>query len=255
MAFDPVSAGIVAGAGILNGIMSGSRSANQQNATRNALNNAINTHTLTQSYAGDKKKALTENAKDALDVITGIYGDTATAKQNYDAALAELYGINPYEASEFSYDKDISDFYDPAYQLSVNMANDGIENSRALGGGLFSSATADALNAQNNVLATNMYNDAKDAMNADRTAEQSTWSANEAAKQAAASSAQNLATTKMNAAGTAAGNVANGYNNYYNTLNDAESNYYNDLAEYYQGLEALQAQMPGETHWYNYLGF
>lgn len=197
--------------------------------------------------AGQRQTAAKNNAQDALDVYTDLYGDIGTAKGNLDSALAELYDVDPYQASEFSYDKDISDFYDPAFQLSVNMANDGIQNSRALGGGLFSSATADALSAQNNVLATNMYNDARSAMQADRSAEQATWQGNQAAQQAAAASAQNLASTKLGAAQTAAGNLATGYGNYYDAIGSADSDYYGDLADYYQALAGLDSQRQGKS--------
>lgn len=179
---------------------------------------------------------------DLLEATTSLYGDSASAATALQQAQAGVNALDPYTASEFSYGKDISDFYDPAYQLSVNTANDAINSSQALGGNLFSSDTANKIAAQNQVLASNMYKDALSAYQADKSLEQSIWSGNEAAKQAAANSAANLAQQKYNMASDTASNIANANNSYYQGLLSLNNDYYKNLTDYYGQIAALQSQ-------------
>lgn len=220
---------------------------NAQNASHDAVSKALRTLEGTEGYA----EAIDANGRNILkqmiDGTQSLYGDADSARSALQDALMGISSLNPYKAGSFSYGKTIKDFFDPAYQLSVDTANAGIDASQALGGNLFSSDTADKIAAQNQVLATQMYEKALDAMNADRSAEASIWQGNEAAKQAAAQSAANLAGNKLDAAMGIAGNIGNAQNDYYQALLGLNNDYYKNKTDYASQVAALQAQDPGKA--------
>lgn len=220
--------------------------ASSQDAAHRANNNAQATLAQTAGYADQMRTGGNQVLKQMLAANQGIYGNP----QDAAAALAEaqdvINSVNPYEAGEFSYDKDISDFYDKALGLRMNAANDAINQSQALGGNLFSSDTADKLVAQAQVLGSEAYRDALDAYNTDKSIEQGIWQGNEAAKQAAASSAANLAQMQYGVASDTAGNIANAQNDYYTALLGLNDDYWNNKANYAAQMAQLQAQDPGK---------
>jgi hypothetical protein len=211
-------------------------------AKRNAINSAINTLQSTSGYSDSMMTQGSQVLADQLAAAQGIYGNTADVASALQAARDKVNALSPYEAGTFQYDKDISDFYDPAFQLSVNSANDALNSSQALGGNLFSSGTADKLAAQNQVLASNMYKEALSAFNTDKSLEQSIWSGNEAAKQAAANSAANLANSQYSMASDAAGNLSSANNSFYQGLLDLNNDYWNNKSDYWAQIANLQAQ-------------
>ena len=125
------------------------------------------------------------------------------------------------------------------------MANDAINNSQAFGGNMFSSDTANKLAAKNNVLATQMYDDARDAMQADKSLEQSIWAGNESAKQAAADSQSNLANMRLNAYGTGMSNLSDAQQGYIANMMGINSDYAGDMTDYLGSVANLKAQDPG----------
>lgn len=194
-----------------------------------------------QNMANMRTHAGVQNALDTLGQGSS-YADELFALNNNVLAHQQannnrfLGSVNPYEASSFSYNRKLDDFYDPAFQLSVNAANDAINSSQALGGNLFSSDTANQLAAKNNVLATNQYRNAMDAMNADRNFALGSWQGNEAAKQAAANSAANVANMGIGANNALYGNmIAN------------NSDLYGNKGDYLSALAELQASDPGSV--------
>lgn len=228
---------------------------------------------LMDEDANDKKHQAIENAVDSLEgakgVIDNAYGQNAalanrgmglagslwdpngTLVQNYNNSLAGIEGLQGYSADNlFGYDKTVQDFYDPAFQLSVDMANDSINGSQAFGGNMFSSDTANKLAAKNNVLATQMYDDAVDAMNADKALEQSIWAGNESVKQAAADSMAELAQMRMDAYGTGMSNLSNAQQDYIANMMGINSDYASDITDYLGTVAALKAQDPGTREWY-----
>lgn len=232
--------GIAGGAlGLLGGLWSES---SNRAAKRKAIKNAVNTLKNTSGYSDLMATNGKSYLQSLLDEATKLYGDNASAASALQQAQAGVNSLDPYTASEFSYGKDISDFYDPAYQLSLNTANDAINSSQALGGNLFSSDTANKIAAQNQVLASNMYKDALSAYQTDKSLEQSIWSGNESAKQAAASSAANLAQQKYNMASDTASNLNSANNAYYQGLLSLNNDYYKNLTDYYGQIAALQSQ-------------
>lgn len=220
---------------------------NSQNASHKAIGNAIGTLEGTSDYS-EQMKSQGEQILDAmLKSNQAIYGNPQDAAKALQAAQAGINDVNPYSAGEFDYTKEIADFYDPAFQLSVNTANDAINESQALGGNLFSSDTANKIAAQNQTLATQMYREALNAMNADKSLEQGIWQGNEAAKQAAASSAANLAEAKYGMANESASNLANSQDAYYNALLGLNDDYFANKADYAAQIAAMQAQDPGKV--------
>ena len=143
--------------------------------------------------------------------------------------------------------QEIADFYDPAFQLSVNTANDAINESQAMGGNLFSSDTANKIAAQNQALATQMYKEALGAYQTDKSLEQGIWQGNEAARQAAANSAANLAQAKYGMANDTASNLANNNNAYYEALLGLNNDFFNNKSDYAAQLAGLEAQDPGKV--------
>lgn len=220
--------------------------ASSRDRAHDAIQNAIGTLQGTQDYADQMKGQGSLILQQMLDANQGIYGTPQDAAAALSEAQQGVNAVNPYEAGQFSYDKDIADFYDNALGLRMNAANDAINQSQALGGNLFSSDTADKLVAQAQVLGSEAYKDALDAYSTDKGMEQSIWAGNEAAKQAAASSAANLAQMKYGMASDTAGNLASANNAYYSALLGLNDDYWQNKSDYAAQLAAMQAQDPGK---------
>lgn len=241
--FGPMGAGIGAGAGaLLGGILGNSTDKKRSEAIKNAVSSLEDAKGIIES-ANVQNTAL---ANQGLTLAGSLWDPNGTLVSDYNSALEGINGLQGYSADDlFSYDKSIEDFYDPAFQLSVNMANDAINNSQAFGGNMFSSDTANKLAAKNNVLATQMFKEARDAMNQDKSLEQSIWAGNEAAKQAAANSAADIAGLKLNAYGTGMSNLSNAQQGYIANLMGINSDYAADMTDYLGAKANLQSQDPG----------
>lgn len=230
-------------AGGLTGLIGGLWSeSNTRKAKRNAINQAIKTLENTEGYADQMLANGSDILSDQLSSANGLFGSTEDVAAALKAAQDKVNALSPYEASEFNYGKSIEDFYDPAFQLSVNTANDAINSSQALGGNLFSSDTANKIAAQNQVLASQMYRDALSAYNTDKGLEQSIWQGNENAKQAAVNSASNLANMQYGMASDSASNLSATNNSYYQNLLNLSNSYWGDKSDYWANIANLQAQ-------------
>ena len=249
LAGGPLGAAVGAGAGGLLGILSGNSARNAQSA---AINEALGTLGDARAYIDAARTQNTALANQGLGLAGSLWDPNGTLVQNYNDALSGVEGLQGYGADNlFSYDKTIQDFYDPAFQLSVNMSNDAIGNSQAFGGNMFSSDTANKLAAKNNVLATQMFDEARDAMAQDKGLEQSIWAGNEAAKQAAANSAADIAGMRLNAYGTGMSNLSNAQQGYIGQLMGINSDYAGDMTDYLGSMANLQAQDPGTNEWWD----
>lgn len=220
---------------------------NKQKGQHEAIQDAIAYLLETQDYADKLRGEGTDIANRGLSAATDIYGTPEQAKSALYDAIMGINSVDPYKAGQFQYDKTIEDFYDPAFQLSVDAANAGINGSQALGGNLFSSDTANKIAAQNQVLASGMYKDALEAMHADKSLEQNIWSGNENARQQEATSAMNLARANYDVASDTAGNLSAAQNSYYNALMGLNNDYWQNKTDYYAQLAALKAQDPGKA--------
>lgn len=235
---------VIGGAGglLLGGLMDGQADSQKHKA----INNALESLEDAQGYIDSARQQNTALANQGLGLAGSLWDPNGDLTAKYNQALAGIENLQGYNADNlFSYDKTIQDFYDPAFQLSVDMANDAINNSQAFGGNMFSSDTANKLAAKNNVLATQMYDDARDAMQADKSLEQSIWAGNESAKQAAADSQSNLANMRMNAYGTGMSNLSDVQQGYIANMMGINSDYAGDMTDYLGSVANLKAQDPG----------
>ena len=231
--------------GLVTAILSGLQTQQAKDRSHESVQNALSTLGSTEGYADQMRSQGQQVLQQMLNANQSIYGTPQDAATDLAEAQAGVNAVNPYEAGEFSYDKDISDFYDKALGLRMNAANDAINQSQAIGGNLFSSDTADKLVAQAQVLGSEAYKDALAAYNTDKGLEQSIWQGNETAKQAAANSAANLAQMKYGVASDTAGNIANANNEYYSSLLGLNDDYWQNKSDYAAQVAALQAQDPG----------
>ena len=241
--------GAIIGGGI--GLLAGSMMDDQADAKKTkAINNAIDALEDASGYIEDAKIQNQALANQGLTLAGSLWDPNGDLVQNYNEAIAGVEGLQGYQADNlFDYDKDIKDFYDPAFGLSVDMANDAINSSQAFGGNMFSSDTANKLAAKNNVLATQMFREARDAMNQDKALEQSIWAGNEAAKQAEANSAADLAGMRLNAYGTGMSNLSDAQQGYIGQLMGINGDYASDMSDYLGTVASLKAQDPGKRSW------
>ena len=100
-----------------------------------------------------------------MNKVNNAYGGEAAKMGDRVAALEEL---TPYDAGQFSYDKDVNDFYSKAANQRVNKATNAITNSMANAGNMFSSDYTDALAAKQQALASEEWDKAFDKYQQDR---------------------------------------------------------------------------------------
>lgn len=253
---------IISGAASLIGsgldFISGAKS--QSNA-HEANNAAQQTLAQTAGYADQMRDQGNQVLLQMLNANQGIFGTPEQARlallqAQQNLGNVDFQQVNPYDAGQFSYRKDLEDFYDNALGLRMNAANDAINGSQALGGNLFSSDTANKLTAQAQVLGSEAYKDAMEAYTADKGLEANIWNANEQAKQAAAESAANvanmnnenafnLAKAQYDMAGDTAGNIANAQNDFYSALMGLNDDYWQNRSDFVAQVAGLQGQDPG----------
>lgn len=232
------------------GLMDESANDKQHMAIESALGSLDGARGVIDSAYGQNNML----ANQGLGLAGSLWDPNGTLSAKYSKGLSDMENMEGYNADNlFQYDKSIQDFYDPAFKLSVDMANDSINSSQAFGGNMFSSDTANKLAAKNNVLATQMYNDAADAMNADKMLEQSIWAGNESAKQAAADSDRQIAQMLMDSYGTGMSNLSSAQQGYIANKMGLNSDYAADITDYLGTKAALQAQDPGTKEWYEKL--
>lgn len=221
----------------------------KDNASHESIDDALNyLKRHTNVYPDMLLDVNTEVLDKMIPTTTSLYGDIGSASSQLESARAGLNGVSPYKAGSFDYTKEISDFYDPAFRMSVDNANQSINESQALGGNLFSSDTAQKIAAQNQALASQMYNEALNAYTADKSLEQGIWAGNEAARQAETNSQANLARAKYDVAADNAANLNKAYTDYYNALMQLNEDYYANKADYDSAYVGLKSQDPGRNY-------
>lgn len=100
-----------------------------------------------------------------MNKVNSAYGSEAAKMGNRVQALENL---TPYDAGQFSYDKDVNDFYSKFANQRKQQAMDSITNSMANAGNMFSSDYTDALAAKQQALASEEWDKAFDKYNQDR---------------------------------------------------------------------------------------
>ena len=122
---------------------------------------------LDEAY-GKAEEAANKNAglyQQYMNKVNNAYGGEAAKMGDRVQALEEL---TPYDAGQFSYDKDVNDFYSKAADLRAKKATDAITNSMANAGNMFSSDYTDALAAKQQALASEEWDKAYDRYSKDR---------------------------------------------------------------------------------------
>ena len=132
------------------------------NKTVSQANNALD-----QAYAAAENAANKNEGhyRQYLDRVNNAYGGEAA---KYGDRVQDLENLTPYDAGQFSYDKDVNDFYSKAANQRVNQATNAITNSRANAGNMFSSDYANALAAKQQALASEEWDKAFDRYQQDR---------------------------------------------------------------------------------------
>lgn len=125
-------------------------------------NNALDAaYQAAEDAAGQNKSLYSQY----MNKVNNAYGGEAAKMGDRVAALEEL---TPYDAGQFSYDKDINDFYSKAANQRVNQATNAITNSMANAGNMFSSDYTDALAAKQQALASEEWDKSFERYQQDR---------------------------------------------------------------------------------------
>lgn len=132
------------------------------NKNVNAANAALDDAYSKAEDAANKNASLYSQY---MNKVNNAYGGEAAKMGDRVQALEEL---TPYDAGQFSYDKDVNDFYSKAANQRVNKATNAITNSMANAGNMFSSDYTDALAAKQQALASEEWDKAFDRYQQDR---------------------------------------------------------------------------------------
>ena len=107
--------------------------------------------------------------------IQKMYGQGAL---NYENALSQFSRQPVYQASDFTYDGDISQFYYPAANQRVEAAMAAINDSAATGGNRFSSDYANRVGAKQQAMASEEWANAYQRLMQDRQQQLTEWQNN-----------------------------------------------------------------------------
>ena len=144
---------------------------------RGGKNVAAANSSLDKAY-GSAEEAANKNSalySQYMDKVKGAYGNEAA---NLDERVQALENLTPYDAGQFSYDKDIGDFYSKFANQRKQQAMDSITNSMANAGNMFSSDYTDALAAKQQALASEEWDKAFERYQQDRNRALSEFSTN-----------------------------------------------------------------------------
>ena len=144
---------------------------------RGGKNVAAANSSLDEAY-GKAEEAANKNSElysQYMDKVKGAYGNEAA---NLDSRVQALENLTPYDAGQFSYDKDIGDFYSKFANQRKQQAMDSITNSMANAGNMFSSDYTDALAAKQQALASEEWDKAFERYQQDRNRALSEFSTN-----------------------------------------------------------------------------
>ena len=150
-----------------------------------------------------------------LNKVNGTYGDTAGKYSKY---LQDLENTEAYDPGQFSFDKDVNDYYSKFANQRINQATNALTNSRANAGDMFSSDYLNALGAKQQALASEEWDKAYDKYMKDRQQSLSEFSTNANLGQQAYQNTYNKNKDLLGAAANAQDNVTNAYGSYISNL-------------------------------------
>lgn len=166
-----------------------------------------------------------------LNKINSTYGDVAGKYGDY---LSNIENQEVYDPGQFSYDKDVNDFYSKAANQRINQATNAITNSRANAGGMFSSDYLNELAAKQQALASEEWDKAYNRYNQDRSMALNEFSTNANLGNQKYQNLFNKNTTLLGQAQNAQDNVSNAYANYLQNLASQNNTDAQNFANYTQ---------------------
>lgn len=166
-----------------------------------------------------------------LNKMNSTYGDTAGKYGDY---LANIENQEVYDPGQFSYDKDVNDFYSKAANQRINQATNAITNSRANAGSMFSSDYLNELAAKQQALASEEWDKAYNRYNQDRQMALNEFSTNANLGNQKYQNLFNKNTTLLGQAQNAQDNVSNAYANYLQNLASQNNTDAQNFANYTQ---------------------
>lgn len=166
-----------------------------------------------------------------LNKMNQTYGDTAGKYNDY---LSNIENQEVYDPGQFSYDKDVNDFYSKAANQRINQATNAITNSRANAGGMFSSDYLNELAAKQQALASEEWDKAYQRYNQDRGMALNEFSTNANLGNQRYQNLFNKNTTLLGQAQNAQDNVSNAYANYLTNLANQNNTDTQNFANYTQ---------------------
>lgn len=168
-----------------------------------------------------------------MNKVNDAYGDEAS---KLDERTQALESITPYDAGQFSYDKDVSDFYSKYANQRKQQAMDAITNSMANAGNMFSSDYTDALAAKQQALASEEWDKAYERYNQDRAQALNEFSTNANIGQQTYSNIYNKNKDLLGLSQNALDNTTNAYGSYIQGLASNNS----QLAQNYANIAQAQ---------------
>lgn len=166
-----------------------------------------------------------------LNKMNDTYGDVAGKYGDY---LSNIEKQEVYDPGQFSYDKDVNDFYSKAANQRINQATNAITNSRANAGGMFSSDYLNELAAKQQALASEEWDKAYNRYNQDRSMALNEFSTNANLGNQRYQNLFNKNTTLLGQAQNAQDNVSNAYANYLQNLASQNNTDAQNFANYTQ---------------------
>ena len=150
-----------------------------------------------------------------LNKVQGTYGDTAGKYSQY---LQNLENQEVYNPGEFSFDKNVEDYYSKFANQRANQAMNAITNSRANAGDMFSSDYLNALGAKQQALASEEADKAYDRYMQERGQALNEFSTNANLQNQAYQNQYNKNRDLLGQAQNAQDNVTNAYGSYISNL-------------------------------------
>lgn len=180
----------------------------RSNQNVKAANEALDDAYSQAAEAADQNNAL---YLQYMNKVNDAYGDEASKLNDRVQALES---ITPYDAGQFSYDKDVSDFYSKYANQRKQQAMDAITNSMANAGNMFSSDYTDALAAKQQALASEEWDKAYERYNQDRAQALNEFSTNANIGQQTYSNMYNKNKDLLGLSQNALDNTTNAYGSY-----------------------------------------
>ena len=150
-----------------------------------------------------------------LNKVQGTYGDTAGKYSQY---LQNLENQEVYNPGEFSFDKNVEDYYSKFANQRANQAMNAITNSRANAGDMFSSDYLNAVAAKQQALASEEADKAYDRYMQERGQALNEFSTNANLQNQAYQNQYNKNRDLLGQAQNAQDNVTNAYGSYISNL-------------------------------------